>query len=56
VRVNVRAIVLLVGMIAGVVLASMSGTLSREDVLPPVIALGIALPLGWTGLGALRRR
>ena len=53
---GLRAIALLVGLSIGMLVVSMAGTWAREDVLPAVIAVGIALPLGWSGLGALRRR
>ena len=35
------------GMVAGILLSAQSGTMAREDVLAPVLALGVTLPLGW---------
>ena len=37
------------GMAVGVLLAAQSGAVAREDVLTPVLALGVTLPLGWGG-------
>lgn len=37
------------GMAAGITLVMHAGTVSRDDVLAPVLALGITTPLGWGG-------
>jgi hypothetical protein len=37
------------GIALGVLLSAQSGAVAREDVLTPVLALGLALPLGWGG-------
>jgi hypothetical protein len=41
--------VLGVGMVVGALLSTQGGAVAREDVLTPVLALGVALPLGWGG-------
>jgi hypothetical protein len=37
------------GIVLGVLLSAQSGAVDREDVLTPVLALGLSLPLGWGG-------
>lgn len=52
----VRIAVLVAGIAAGIALGPASEYVTRADVLPPVLAVGLALPAGWLGLDALRRR
>ena len=40
---------LALGLIGGVALASQGGAVAREDVVAPVLALGLTIPLGWGG-------
>lgn len=47
--------VLLAGMIGGILLALSAGTLSRGDVLTPVLAVGLTAPLGWAGMELFER-
>lgn len=46
----------LIGMVIGVQVASRAHTWAAADVLAPVAVLGIALPAGWMGYDAIRRR
>jgi hypothetical protein len=39
----------------GIVVISHAGSWTRDEVLPPVLALGLSVPIGWFGAG-LRRR
>jgi hypothetical protein len=48
--------VFLVGMVIGVQVASRAGAWAATDVLAPVVVLGLALPAGWMGYDAIRRR
>ena len=48
--------VFLIGMVIGVQVASRADAWAAADVLTPVVALGIALPAGWMGYDAIRRR
>lgn len=45
-----------VGLIAGVQIAAGTHTWTVGDVLPAVLSVGIALPAGGLGLGAIRKR
>jgi hypothetical protein len=47
--------VLLAGVIGGALLALSAGTLSRSDVLTPVLAIGLTAPLGWAGMELIER-
>jgi hypothetical protein len=42
--------VLVGGMIGGVLLALSAGSLTRSDVITPVVAVGLTAPLGWAGM------
>ncbi len=55
-RKQVWLAVFLIGLIVGVQLAAHRASLSAGDVLTPVIAIGLALPAGYAGMGAFRRR
>lgn len=47
--------ILLAGMVAGVLLTFSAGTLTRDDVLTPVLAIGLTAPLGWAGMDMVER-
>ena len=40
---------LALGLIGGVALAAQGGAVAREDLMAPVLALGLTIPLGWGG-------
>lgn len=44
------------GVVGGIALGASADSLTRGDVLPVVVGLGISLPIGWTGFGAVRRK
>lgn len=44
------------GLLGVLLVGAHVNTLTRGDVLPAVVAIGIALPIGWTGADFLRRR
>lgn len=52
---KLHAYVLAGGMIGGVLLALSAGSLTRSDVITPVLAIGLTAPLGWAGMGFLGR-
>ena len=37
------------GVVGGILLSTQDSALAREDVLAPVLALGLTAPLGWGG-------
>jgi hypothetical protein len=43
------------GIIGGVLLALSADTLTRSDVIAPVLAIGLTAPLGWAGMELLGR-
>ncbi|MGD9893091.1 MAG: hypothetical protein AB7R89_26315 [Dehalococcoidia bacterium] len=47
--------VLAAGIIGGVILALTADTLTRSDVITPVLAIGLTAPLGWVGMELLGR-
>jgi hypothetical protein len=48
--------IFLVGAAVGANAGPFAGHLGGGDVLAPALALGVALPIGWAGAGAFRRR
>ena len=47
--------VLVAGMIGGILLALSADSLTRSDVLAPVLAVGLTAPLGWAGMELVER-
>lgn len=45
-----------VGVMGGIALGANADSLTRGEVLPVVLGIGISLPIGWTGLGVVRRK
>ncbi len=45
-----------IGVAGGVALGANADSLTRGDVLPVVLGIGISLPIGWTGLAVVRRK
>jgi hypothetical protein len=52
---RLQTYVLLAGMVAGMLLGISAGTLTRADVLAPVLAIGLTAPLGWAGMDMVER-
>jgi hypothetical protein len=47
--------VLVAGIVGGVILALSADTLTRSDLITPVLAIGLTAPLGWAGMELLGR-
>jgi hypothetical protein len=48
-------VVAITGVATGSLLAAGQSQVAREDVLQAVLAVGLAGPIGWVGLAAMRR-
>ena len=47
--------VLVAGVISGILLALSADSLTRSDVITPVLAVGLTAPLGWAGMELVER-
>jgi hypothetical protein len=52
---RVQMYVLVAGMIGGILLALSADSLTRSDVITPVLAVGLTAPLGWAGMELVER-